>query len=74
MIDPVAALTAVLPEEHDAIQPQPVRPAKLDGLAPRQSHNTLPRTVALAGSGAALGLLGWTLMIVHAIKRSRRPS
>jgi membrane-anchored mycosin MYCP len=72
MIDPVAALTAVLPEEHGTTQPQPVRPAKLDGLTPPPPHNTLPRTVALAGSGAALGLLGLTLIIVHTIKRSRR--
>jgi membrane-anchored mycosin MYCP len=70
VVNPVAALTAVLPEEHGA-EPQPVRPAKLDGPSPPLPDNTLPRTVALVGSGAALGLLGLTLMVVQIIKRHR---
>jgi membrane-anchored mycosin MYCP len=71
MIDPVNALKAVLPEEH-AGTPQPVRSAKLDDRIPPSPHNTLPRTVALAGSGAALGLLGLTLVVAQAVKRYRR--
>jgi membrane-anchored mycosin MYCP len=65
MIDPVAALDTVLPEEHDAT-PQPVY------HTPPPPQNTLPRTVALAGSGAALGLLGLTLVVVQTVTRHRR--
>jgi membrane-anchored mycosin MYCP len=71
MVDPVGALTAVLPEEQRA-EPQRVRPARLDGLTPPPPDNTLPRTVALAGSGAAIGLLGLTLVVVQTVKRHRR--
>jgi membrane-anchored mycosin MYCP len=71
MIDPVAALTAVLPEEQGA-QAQPVRPARLDGLRPPAPDTTLPRTVALAGSATALGLLGLTLVVVQTVKRQRK--
>jgi membrane-anchored mycosin MYCP len=71
MIDPVAALTAVLPEEQGA-QAQPVRPGRLDSLRPLAPDNTLPRTVALAGSAAALGLLGLTLVVVQTVKRQRK--
>jgi membrane-anchored mycosin MYCP len=70
-IDPVAALTAVLPEEQGA-QAQPVRPARLDGPSPPPPDNTLPRTVALAGSAAALGLLGLTMVVVQTVKRHRQ--
>jgi membrane-anchored mycosin MYCP len=71
MVDPIAALTAVLPEEQDS-GPAPVNPAKLSGFGPPPPDNTLPRTVALAGSAAALGLLGLILVITHTIKRHRR--
>ncbi|MDQ3764174.1 MAG: type VII secretion-associated serine protease mycosin [Actinomycetota bacterium] len=71
MVDPVAALTAVLPEEQN-LGSEPVRPSKLDGLGPPPPGNTLARTVALAGSAAALGLLVLTLVITHTIKRHRR--
>lgn len=65
MIDPVAALDTVLLEEHD-VTPQPVH------HTPPPPQNTLPRTVALAGSGAALGLLGLTLVVVQTVTRHRR--
>ncbi|MBV9032348.1 MAG: type VII secretion-associated serine protease mycosin [Pseudonocardiales bacterium] len=71
MIDPVAALTAVLPEERVA-QTQPVLPTRLDGLSPPAPEDTLPRTVALAGSAAALGVLGLTMVVVQTIKRQRQ--
>ncbi|HSZ28606.1 MAG TPA: S8 family serine peptidase, partial [Pseudonocardiaceae bacterium] len=72
MIDPVAALTAVLPEEHGA-QAQSVLPTRLDGPSPPAPDSTLPRNVALAGSAAALGLLGLTLLVVQTVTRQRQP-
>lgn len=71
MIDPLAALTAVLPEERGA-HAQPVRPARLDGLTPSPPNDALPRTVALAGSAAALALLALTSLISHTIRRHNR--
>jgi membrane-anchored mycosin MYCP len=73
MVDPVGALTAVLPEER-GVESQPVRPAKLDRLTPSSPGRTLPRTVALVGSGAALALLALTLVVVQTVKRHRRPA
>jgi membrane-anchored mycosin MYCP len=70
VIDPVAALTAALPEEHPA-QAQSPLPTPLDGPAPPPSENTQPRTVALIGSGVALGLLGLTLLITQILTRQR---
>ncbi len=69
MIDPVAALTAVLPEEHPA-QAQPALPTSLDVGKP--SDDAPARTIALVGSGAALGLLGLTLVVVQTVERHRR--
>ncbi|MGH4006452.1 MAG: type VII secretion-associated serine protease mycosin [Pseudonocardiaceae bacterium] len=71
MVDPVAALTAVLPEEQES-GPAPVQPAKLSGLQPPPPDNPLPRTVALIGSAAALTLLALTLLITQTLKRHRR--
>ncbi len=68
MVDPVAALTAVLPDEQRP-GTEPVPPAILDGLAPPPPDDTLPRTIALAGSGAAIALLALTLVIVQTVKR-----
>ncbi|MGH3783639.1 MAG: type VII secretion-associated serine protease mycosin [Pseudonocardiaceae bacterium] len=70
MIDPVAALTAVLPEEHGAA-PAPVNAAKVSGFQNPPPEGTRPRTVALVGSAAALILLGLTVVIAHTIKRHR---
>jgi membrane-anchored mycosin MYCP len=72
MIDPVAALTAVLPEEGQS-GPAPVNAAnaKLSGFPTPPPDNT-PRMVALTGSVAALVLLGLTLMVVQILKRRQR--
>jgi membrane-anchored mycosin MYCP len=69
-VDPLAALTAVLPGE----QPSAAVPAGAATLAPApaQPPSTLPRTVALAGSAAALAVLGLTLVIGHAVRRHQR--
>ena len=71
MVDPVAALTAVLPEEQDA-GPAPSQPATLTGLQPPPPDNPRPRTIALTGSAAALALLALTLLITHTLTRHRR--
>jgi membrane-anchored mycosin MYCP len=71
IVDPVAALTAVLPEEQSRT-PDPVSPAKLEGLKPPPPEDTLPRTIALVGSAAALALLGLVLLITHTLKRHNR--
>jgi membrane-anchored mycosin MYCP len=71
MIDPVSALTAVLPEERSP-DPAPVNPARLSGLGPPPVDSTLPRTVALVGSAAALGCLGLTLIVTRTIRRHNR--
>ena len=71
MVDPVAALTAVLPEEQSS-DSAAVSPARLSGLEPSPMDSTLSRTVALAGSAAALGLLGLTLVVTRTIRRYNR--
>ena len=71
MVDPVAALTAVLPEEQ-ARATEPVGPARLEGLRPPPPADTLPRTIALIGSAAALALLGLIVLITHTLKRRDR--
>lgn len=69
MIDPVAALTAVLPDEPGSA-PTPVN--KLSGFQPPSADDELPRTVALTCSAAALVLLGLTLVVVQILKRNQR--
>jgi membrane-anchored mycosin MYCP len=71
MVDPVSALTAVLPEEQSP-DPAAVGPARLSDLGPSPVDSTLPRTVALAGSAAALTLLGLTFLITRTIRRHNR--
>ena len=68
MIDPVAALTAVLPEE----QATAVNAAKLSGFHSAPPDGTRPRTVALVGSAVALILLGLIVVIAHSTKRHQR--
>jgi membrane-anchored mycosin MYCP len=71
MIDPVAALTAILPEEQPS-QAQSSPPTHLEALKPPPPpQDTLPRTVALIGSAAALALLALTTLIVQTLKRNR---
>ena len=74
LINPVAALTTVLPEEPAA--PVQFGPVQLASPAPPAAPSTpppdtLPRTVALTGSAVALGVLGLTAMIVQTVTRQR---
>jgi membrane-anchored mycosin MYCP len=71
MIDPIAALTAVLAEEQGD-GPSPLGPSTLSDFGPPPVDSTLPRTVALVGSAAAIGLLGLTLVVSHTLNRRRR--
>jgi membrane-anchored mycosin MYCP len=73
MIDPVVALTAVLPEEGALTRgaAAPVNHAKLSGFPAPAPDNT-PRTVAITGSVAALLLLGLTLVVAQIFKRHQR--
>jgi membrane-anchored mycosin MYCP len=71
MIDPVAALTDVLPAEYgDA--PPPAQAGPLDGLMPQPRKDPLPTTVALAGTGAGLAALAVTGFVVYTVNRARR--
>ncbi|MGH3910433.1 MAG: S8 family serine peptidase, partial [Pseudonocardiaceae bacterium] len=73
MIDPVAALTAVLPEERGS-QPQPADPGHVADYTVSPPDNPVARTVALVGAAGAAGLLGLTLIVVHTIRRHRAGS
>jgi membrane-anchored mycosin MYCP len=71
MVDPVAALTAVLPSEHGQSAPAD-NPASVTGLSAPQAPDVRPRTIALIGSATAVLLIGGTWFVVFSINRSRR--
>jgi len=72
VVDPIAALTAVIPEEHGS-KPPPVAAAKLDNLIPPPQKDPTPAKVALIGSAAALALLALTALITFTATTPRRP-
>ncbi|HEY6424840.1 MAG TPA: type VII secretion-associated serine protease mycosin [Pseudonocardiaceae bacterium] len=72
MVDPVSALTAVLPEEQGTAA-APVRPNKLSGFQPTPPVDSRPRTIALAGSATAVALLALTLLVASTLRRHHRP-
>lgn len=69
VINPMAALTSVIPGEGN------LAPAKDEELAselpPLNEADKTPMIVALAGSGGALVALGITLFVVHTVRRNR---
>ena len=71
MIDPVAALTDVLPSEQ-GIQPAPIEAARLENLIPQPVKDPFPTKVALAGAGAGLLALAVTGFVVYTVQRARR--
>lgn len=71
MIDPVAALTDVLPQEK-GISPVPVGPATLENLTPQPVRDPWPTRVALLGSGGGLLALAVTGFVVYTAGRLRR--
>jgi membrane-anchored mycosin MYCP len=72
MVDPVAALTEVLPEEQQHAGAASGQPQRLHDFRLPPPDDPLPRTVALAGSAAAIGLLGLTLLVVYTVNWYRR--
>ncbi|WP_211290496.1 type VII secretion-associated serine protease mycosin [Actinoalloteichus hoggarensis] len=72
VLNPVAALTEVLPEEH-GIQPAEPRQARNE-LPPMAPFDWTPTVVAVSGAGGGLVLLGITLFIVRAVRHTRQGS
>ncbi|RSN27802.1 type VII secretion-associated serine protease mycosin [Amycolatopsis sp. WAC 04169] len=67
VIDPVAALTAIVPSEADKAKPVQL-PAN---LPPANDRDPAPMIVALAGTGGGLVALLVTLFVVHSVRRNR---
>lgn len=67
VIDPIAALTAIVPSEADKAKPVQL-PAN---LPPANDRDPAPMIVALAGTGGGLVALLITLFVVHSVRRNR---
>ncbi|HEU0090221.1 MAG TPA: type VII secretion-associated serine protease mycosin [Pseudonocardiaceae bacterium] len=70
IIDPVAALTTVLPEEQGTV-PEPPPPGPLTDVALPGREDPQARTVALIGAAGAVLLLGLTGLIVYTLRWHR---
>lgn len=70
MVDPIAALTAVLPEEA-GVRPSPALRDTM-ALNPPLEKDWTPIVVAIAGAGGGLGLLLLTLFVMHTVQRNRK--
>lgn len=70
VIDPIAALTAVVPSEEGIRTPPPQNLGS--GLPPAANKDWTPTAVALAGTGGGLVVLLITLFVMHTIRRNRR--
>jgi membrane-anchored mycosin MYCP len=70
MIDPVAALTEVIPGEENIKGDDPI--TLPSDVPPPYEPNWAPMQVALAGAGGGLVLLMLTLFIVHTVRRNKR--
>ncbi|MCP2260210.1 membrane-anchored mycosin MYCP [Streptoalloteichus tenebrarius] len=69
MVDPVAAVTAVLPEEQGVVAP--VATGARMQMPPATPKDWTPTIVALSGAGGGVVLLGITLFAVHTVGRVR---
>ncbi|SHE42627.1 type VII secretion-associated serine protease mycosin [Streptoalloteichus hindustanus] len=69
MVDPVAAVTAVLPEEQGVVAPTATG-ARMQ-MPPAVEKDWTPTIVALGGAGGGVVLLGITLFAVHTVGRVR---
>ncbi|KFU83037.1 membrane-anchored mycosin MYCP [Amycolatopsis lurida] len=67
VIDPIAALTAIVPAEADKAKPIQL-PAD---LPPANDRDPAPMIIALAGTGGGLVALLVTLFVVHSVRRNR---
>ncbi|PRX43974.1 membrane-anchored mycosin MYCP [Prauserella shujinwangii] len=72
VIDPMAALTATVPEEEGIAPASAV--ALPSDMPPANNRDWTPMIVALAGAGGALAALAITLFVVHTIRRNRTPA
>ncbi|RZS37135.1 membrane-anchored mycosin MYCP [Herbihabitans rhizosphaerae] len=70
MINPVAALTVMIPSES-GIAPAKASYEPLDMPAPAAKDWT-PMQVALIGAGGGVGVLLLTMFVVHTVRRNRR--
>jgi membrane-anchored mycosin MYCP len=71
VIDPVAALTDILPREQAAVS-EPVEPARLQDFRMPVPEDPARRTVAFAGAGAGIAALGITVLTVYTLRRYHR--
>ena len=70
MINPIAALTAFIPEEK-GIAPEKAIDVPFT-MPAEYEKNWTPMKVAMIGSGGGLGVLLLTLFVVHTVRRNRR--
>ncbi|MBB5906139.1 type VII secretion-associated serine protease mycosin [Actinoalloteichus hymeniacidonis] len=68
-LNPVAALTEVLPEEHGVQPPEPTQ--AMNDLPPIPPFDWTPTIVAVSGAGGGLVLLLVTLFIVRTVRHTR---
>ncbi|WP_245616856.1 type VII secretion-associated serine protease mycosin [Amycolatopsis taiwanensis] len=69
VVDPVAALTAIVPSEEGIGTPPPQHLGS--GLPPAANKDWTPMIVALAGTGGGLVVLLVTIFVMHTIRRNR---
>lgn len=72
VIDPVAALTDVLPGQGGAPAPAAVESGRLQDFRMPVPEDPVRRTVAFAGAGAGIAALGITVLTVFTVRRYRR--
>jgi membrane-anchored mycosin MYCP len=71
MINPLGALTAIIPAEQGIPPDQPIN-LDLDLPPPLPQQDSTPAVVALIGSTAGIGALLLTFFTTHTIRRSRQ--
>jgi membrane-anchored mycosin MYCP len=70
MINPIGALTSMIPAEEGIAADEAVNmPFE---VPPAQTRDWAPEQVAMIGAGGGVGLLLLTLFIVHTVRRNRR--
>jgi len=70
MVNPVAALTAVIPSERPGATPPKISPLTTH-VNPPMEKNWTPIIVALGGTGIGVSLLLLTLFVMHTVNRNR---
>jgi membrane-anchored mycosin MYCP len=70
MINPIGALTAMIPSEQ-GIAPDPPTNIAFE-LPPPVARDWAPMRVALIGAASGVALLLLTLFVVHSLRRNRK--